>query len=109
MKGSTESAVKLSNDRRTTPTTAGSKRKVKATSGSESAEKLFGTKDSRSTEGRPASLDDSFGRIQPRVKTAKRYREIANRRIGGRPKEYDTLEGMFTDEFDEEEAKAKVH
>ncbi|RCN34659.1 hypothetical protein ANCCAN_19501 [Ancylostoma caninum] len=87
---------------------AGSKRNVKLTSGSESTEKPPGQKESQSNEGRPASTDDSFERLQPRVATAKRYREIANRRIGGRPKEYETLEGMFTEEF-EEDAKAKVH
>ncbi|KAL6727851.1 hypothetical protein Aduo_009693 [Ancylostoma duodenale] len=107
-KDSDVTALKLSKDKRGMPLAAGSKRNVKPASGSESTEKPPGQKESQSNEGRPASTDDSFERLQPRVATAKRYREIANRRIGGRPKEYETLEGMFTEEF-EEDAKAKVH
>ncbi|KAK6742093.1 hypothetical protein RB195_009762 [Necator americanus] len=59
------------------------------------------SKDVASKESKSPSKEDSFDRLQPLVVTAKRYAEIADRRMKGRPKEYDTLEGLLTDEFEE--------
>ncbi|EYC37011.1 hypothetical protein Y032_0835g2596 [Ancylostoma ceylanicum] len=59
-------------------------------------------------KAKPISYDDSFEKIQPRVETAKRYSEIQNRHIEGHPNQYDTLNGLLTDEFEEVEP-VKVH
>ncbi|KAL6727852.1 hypothetical protein Aduo_009694 [Ancylostoma duodenale] len=81
------------------------------TTSSVSTEKSSGppSQDLLPKKGDSAPKVGSFENVQPRVENAKRYNEIANRHVDGNQVQYATLNGILTDEFEEEAKPVKVH